>query len=335
MGPEVDSVLVALVEDPRARIEARADALILLAERESGLALPTLERSLQYESERLRSAAVEGLIGLAETSNLAVELIRRATADRSRTVRMRALEGLDVGEVATIRAVLEREGDPEVRQVGLQLVLLAESRGAPLARDARGALRTTGDDADPQIVFRPVSFDSVSGVARGDLRMELPQRPDVPLSASATVVADVVPAFFSPDRSAVVVEDGSEIRVVDVMSSASRSYGDGIAPRLIPFTYQFVFLREKARSGPGAPVETLVRYDVFRSSFSPGPIELIGELTATMRNDVHAGESPVRWMVVEEVPDGFVLTGENLETFRLPIPVWGPGRANGGGAQQR
>src|SRR5690606_16963273 len=42
MGPEVDSILVAIIHDPRARSQARADALVLLADRGSSLALPTL-----------------------------------------------------------------------------------------------------------------------------------------------------------------------------------------------------------------------------------------------------------------------------------------------------
>ena len=331
MGPEVDSVLVDLVEDARARPEARADALVLLADRSSPLALPTLDRALQYDNERLRSAAVQGLSRLMGTSNLALELIRRATGDRSRTVRMSALQSLGAGEVDVIRKTLERERDPEVRQVALQLVLLAESRGAALARDERGSLRSAAGEGEPQIVFRSVSHDEASSVASGDLRVELAEKPDIPIAASATVVADVVPAFFSPDRAAIVVEDDGEIRVFDVGTAQSRTVGRGIAPRLVPFAYQFVFLREKERSRPAGSIETTIVYEVYRSSFSTSDPELIGELTARTRGDVNAGESPVRWMVVDEVADGFQLRGDNVDTFKLPTPVWGAGRPNGAG----
>jgi hypothetical protein len=126
----------------------------------------------------------------------------------------------------------------------MQLVSLAESRGAPLAPDRRGALRTAGPESDPQIVFRPALMDSVAGYATGDLRVELPNAPDLPLAPRAEVVRNVLPAFFAPDRSAVVFEIEREIRVVDLSDRSVRSLGPGIAPRLIPFTHQFVFLRE-------------------------------------------------------------------------------------------
>ncbi len=330
MGPEIDSVLITLVEDPRARAESRADALVLLADRRSPQALPTLERALQYDNERLRAAAVQGLGRLAGNSNLAMELIRRATSDRSRTVRMNALENLDVADVATFRAVVERERDPEVRMVATQLALSAESRGAPLARDSRGALRTTSGGDEPQIVFRPVSMDPVTSIGHGDLRLEIADKPDIPLAASALGVAGVVGAFFSPDRSAVVAEDAGQLRVFDVSTGVSRELGAGIAPRPVPLTYEFVFVRERNRAAFPGGLEARILYDVYRASFTGSqPPELIGQLLATTRNSVRGGESPVRWMVVAEDREGFVLQAENMESFRLPMPVWRGGRPNG------
>src|SRR5690606_11235838 len=150
MGPELDSILVAVAADRRARIEARGDALILLAERQSPEALPSLRTALQDQTnERLRSAAVLGLDRLAPSSEQALELIRLAAEDRSRMVRLNALQSLDIGEVETIRRVLERESDPEVRQVAFQLVALAEARGAPLVPDRRGVLRTVTSENGP------------------------------------------------------------------------------------------------------------------------------------------------------------------------------------------
>jgi HEAT repeat protein len=66
MGPEVDAVLVALARDPRARPVARANALVLLADRGSPIAFTTLQRALLTEEvEMLRSAAVLALQRLA------------------------------------------------------------------------------------------------------------------------------------------------------------------------------------------------------------------------------------------------------------------------------
>jgi hypothetical protein len=320
MGPEVDGILVDLVEDTRARTDARADALVLLADRRSPLALPILSRALGYENERLRSAAVLGLNRLAATSDDAIQLIRAATRDRSRTVRLNALQSLDISEVETIRALIERESDPEVLEIAFQLVSLAEARGAPLVHDRRGALRTAGDESDPQIVFRPSSIDSIARRSIGDLRLELPEGRDIPLAASAHVVREVVPAFFSPDRSAVVFEGEGQVQVLDIASRSIVGRGPGISPRLIPFTNSFVFLRQRLLTP--TPVGSEVVYDVFLSSFASEAVAMVGEVRATLRRDTHGGESPVRWMVVSDSGDGFELRAEGMQPFQLRPTVW-------------
>src|SRR5690606_37345823 len=150
-----------------------------------------------------------------------------------------------VADVELIREVLEEERDPEVRRVGLQLVSLAEARGAPLERDRRGVFRTAADETDPHVVFRPVRSDTVARLFAGDLRLELPNGPDIPLAPMAEVVAGVVPAFFSPDRGRVVYEVDREIRVVDLRGRQHQSVGSGVAARAIPFSDGFVFLRTR------------------------------------------------------------------------------------------
>ena len=176
MGSEVDPVLVEISLDRRTRLTARAEALLLLADRRSPYALQTLRTALQNSNERIRSAAVFGLQRLVPESEPALELIRFAAEDPSRNVRLSAIQALDFREVETIRMVLDRETDNEVRQVAFQLVALAEARGAALKRDARGALRTATSPGEPQIVFRPARTDSASAVSTGDLRIELPGR---------------------------------------------------------------------------------------------------------------------------------------------------------------
>jgi hypothetical protein len=330
MGPEVDSVLVSIAENPAARAEVRGNALVLLADRRSPLALQTLERALRFsENERIRSAAVLGLNRLSTSTEQAFDLIRLATGDRSRNVRLAALQSLDSRDIATMRSLLERETDPEVRLVALQLVSLAESRGAALASDPRGALRTARGYTEPQIVFRPVTVDSASRFAIGDLRLEMPDGPDIPLVPAAEVIGNVVPAFFSPDRSAVVYEYSGEIRVLDVASRHVRQVGPGIAPRLIPFTHQFVFLRERPANRRETDDGLEIVYDVLRSNFGGMQTQLIGEIRSWSRPELNGGANPVRWMVVGEAGDGFVLRGDGVETFGLPTPVWRPGRPDG------
>lgn len=324
MGPDLDVILIGLIGDTRARSEARADALVLLADRGSPLALPTLESALQSRNERLRSAAVLGLNRLAATTPSAIALIRDATRDPSRTVRLNALQSLDIREVETIRDVLGFERDREVRLVALQLLALAEARGAALAADFRGSLRTVAGEGEPQVVFRPFTMDSVAGVARGDLRVELADQRDIPLASSAMVVGNVVPAFFSTDRSSLVFESAGRIGVLNIGSRSIRIVGDGIAPRPIPFTHAFVFLREVSVDPTPGPDGTRIVYDAYMGTFGGDAVERVGRVSAWSRPDVHGGASPVRWMVVDEVSDGFQLRGENMQTMQLPAPVWTP-----------
>lgn len=329
MGPEVDAVLVCLARDPSANTTARANALVLLADRSSPAAIPTLRRAiLAEEIPRLRSAAVFALNRLADTSQVAASMLNVAVGDPARSVRLNALQALDIRQVGTMRRVIERERDREVRAVAMQLVAIAETRGAPLARDRRGALRTTGTEDDPAIVFRPTRTDP-GGFAVGDLRLELPEDPDIPLAPAAETVAGVVPAFFSPDRSRVVYEGDREILIVDLSTREITAIGPGIAPRPIPFTQDFVFLREQEGGRADVADATRIRYWVYRSSFTGEGPELTGEMTATARPDVRGGYSPVRWMVVGETPDGFVLRGEGVTPFALPAPVWRSGRDPG------
>lgn len=332
MGPEVDAVLVAIARDTDARPVARANALMLLADRRSPAALAVLRRTLlSEESPAQRAAAVLALQRMAPDTPEAANLIRSAVGDPARTVRLNALQALDIGDVDVIRTVLETEEDPDIRRVAIQLISLAEARGAPLARDRRGALRTAGTETDPQIVFRPVRVDSATGVAVGDLRVELPSGPDIALAPLAEVVSSVVPAFFSPDRSLVVYELEREIRVVDLHNRAIRSFGSGIAPRPIPFSYEFVFLRPLLTTRRPVDDATELVYAVYRATFDGETIH-IGELQALARADQHGNYSPARWMVVGDTPEGFVLRGEGITTFQLPAPGWMPASV---GADQR
>ena len=329
LGPEVDAVLVAIARDPEGRPVARSNALILLADRRSPAAIPVLRQTLLAdESDPQRAAAVLALQRMAPDTPEAANLIRTAVGDPARTVRLNALQALDVADVDLIRQVLEEERDPDVRRVGVQLVSLAEARGAPLARDRRGALRTAGAEGDPQIVFRPVSSDSANALALGDLRIELPNGPDIALAPMAEAVAGVVPAFFSPDRSQVVYEAERQIHVVDLRSRKQLDFGEGIAPRPVPFSEDFVFLRP-LNATTRADGATELPYHVHRASFGGGSAEN-GELQALARSELHANYSPVRWMVVGETGEGFVLRGEGISTFKLPSAVLSPPERAGG-----
>jgi hypothetical protein len=323
MGPELDSVLVRLVENEEADDHVRANAAILLADRGTPGTVELLRRQLaRSRSDVLRAASVRTLQRYVADSTGVRAALRAAAADRSAMVRLNVLQRLDVEDAPLVRDLLARESDPQVRTIARQLLELLEARGARLVRDRRGDLRTSGRDGYPQIVFHPARTDSAAGVETGALWVELPGAQSlVPLAQEVEVVDEVVPAFFDPARSIVVYEAGREVRVRDLRSGETRSLGAGVAPRVIPFTEYVVFVRALGDDGAASTVD----YDVLRASFSSGGAQVIGRVRAVLDPAVHGGVSPVRWMVVGEARDGFVLRAPGLSTFVLPGPFEGQG----------
>ncbi|MFL5382063.1 MAG: HEAT repeat domain-containing protein [Longimicrobiaceae bacterium] len=308
MGPELDRVLAQLITAPDTRDNVRANAVTLLADRQGENAAAVLRTVLAGRlDETVRAAAAAGLQRFATDSPAVKEALRAALRDPSERVRLAALQGMDVEDVSFIRALLPREENRQVRTVARQLVTLFEARGAPLLRDPRGDLRTTGDDSVARIVFHPSTADA--GETRvGALWVELPGgHALVPLAPRVEVAGDVVPAFFDPQRRVVVFEGDGQVQVRDLRSGTTRTVGAGIAPRPIPFTDRFVFLRGPRGAGGGE-----VEFTVLRSTFAGAAPEPIGTLRAT--------PAAARKLVVGEASDGFVLRGEGVTPFVLPGP---------------
>jgi hypothetical protein len=342
MGPDVDPYLVALAQARTIAPVVRSNALVLLAERRAPGALQALERSLGQDSPpRVRAAAVVGAQRLAPHVPEAARLVRLGVTDPSRTVRLTALIALDVGDVEVMRASLNRERDADVRQVARQLIRIAESRGAPLAADARGILRSTvGTPLEPQIVFRPAQTDTGdgdcpsvtsgssfpapwtfrsrprrawwAGWCRPSSRRIRPRWCSRPTAGS--VCWSCLPGTFAPS--------------------------DRALPRAwCPFTDSHR-LPARARSWhPGSgwrPARVALRR-VPRPFTGNEPAE-IGELRARMRRNSVAGYTPVRRMVVVETPEGFGLRADGVTMFVLPdfaegrappidrscSPIWSP-----------
>jgi hypothetical protein len=328
MGPELDAVLIGLVEDESQDESVRANSVILLAERRAPGSMQLLRRTLTASnSDVVRAAAVRGLQRFAPDSVGARNALRAAVGDPSALVRLTVLGRLDVEDAPLIRGLLAHEDDARVRTIARQLLELLEARGARLVRDARGDLRTSGREGAPQIVFHPAWRDSLGGVEVGALWVELPGNTTlVPLAQGVEVVDNVVPAFFDVERSLVAFEVGREIRIRELRSGETRTVGPGLAPRVIPFTNHIVYVRPI----PGAvkPVgdagDATVSYDVVRASLLGGAPEVIGGLEARVRTEVHAGASPVRWIVVGETRNGFVLRAPGVTPFILPGPYETP-----------
>lgn len=306
MGPELDRVLAQLIEGRETKDNVRVNAVTLLADREGVGAAEVLRRVLASRgNDPLRAAAAAGLNRFAADSPAVKQAIRQALRDPSERVRLAALQGMDVEDVEFIRGMIPREENRQVRTVARQLLTLFEARGAPLLRDPRGDLRTTGDDSVPRIVFHP-NAEGPQGIRTGALWVELPGRAQqlVPLAPEVEVAGDVVPAFFDPQRRVVVFEGAGQIHVRDLRTGATRVVGPGIAPRPIPFTDRFVYLG-RSSTGEG-------EYTVFRSTFAGAAPEAIGTLSASPQ--------AARTLVVGEGREGFVLRGQGVTPFVLPGP---------------
>ncbi|HEU0014975.1 MAG TPA: HEAT repeat domain-containing protein [Longimicrobium sp.] len=325
MGPELDEILIGMIEDESLDEPARANAVLLLADRQAPYSVTILRRQLlSSPSDRVRAAAVTGLQRFVPDSAVARTALRAAVGDPSSLVRLNVLQHLDVEDAPLVRALLRREENGAVRTIARQLLTLLEGRGAPLEPDERGDLRTAGGDSVPHIVFHPTQSDREGRLDVGALWVEMPDAALVPLAQRVEVVNGVVPAFFDPNRRVVVFEEDRMIHMRDLASGQARQVGQGIAPRVMPFTKHFVFVREVPGSRREDVAGTLIDYEVLRASFEGGEPLVIGRTTAAANPNVHRGASPVRWMVVGEVRDAFVLRGPSMVDVALPGPFEPP-----------
>jgi hypothetical protein len=136
-------------------------------------------------------------------------------------------------------------------------------------------------------------------------------------------VAGVIPVFPSPDGRHVVFERDRAIFVRTMSDGSERRIGAGVAPRVRPFTDEFVFLRAKPGSAVEQREDTKLGYEVFTAPFDPpGVVEprLLGETTVTITFSRNGSYSPVRWMKVEERAASFYLTSSDMEIVSLPDP---------------
>lgn len=318
---DVDALLVVLAGDTLARQEARAAALELLGRRRTMAALPAFRSALLHGDAPLRAAAASALGELLDMSDRPVRrLLARALRDPEPEVQTQALQALGDYDVELLRQYVAAGPPPALRGLAADLLRLAESRGAALAEaDALPARLERETLGGIRITFEARRQWPEWGAAVGALTVRPPDGEPRELAGDGVeAVRNVVPAFASADGGAVVYEAEREIRVYDVRGDSVRRLGSGIAPRSVPLTNGFVFLRERRQDRERSEGATILQYDVVRGSFTGAELEVIGQLTARARTEVHGNYSPVRWMRVRQRGDGFWLEGEGVDAFRLP-----------------
>jgi hypothetical protein len=228
---------------------------------------------------------------------------------------MKALEALADADVALLREVAATSKDAGVQKIATDLLIAAEDRGAPLGADSSGRyMRTTA--TGHTLHFVPSQQWKNWSIAVGALQVSAKGKAPTKVADGVEVANGVVPAFITPDGSTLVYEADRKIHVYDLNSGTRRTIGPGIAPRLLPFTQSFLFLRQT--SATDSPQGTTLKYEVYRVD-GTAPEKKIGDWT--LNATVSGGHAtPARWMRVREINGQFFLTADGNAVFALPSP---------------
>jgi hypothetical protein len=310
-----------IAEGAASGVEARYNAVSLLGERAAARYTPSLRAALGDRDPRVRAAAVvaAGKI-LDKTGRSGLSVLVAALADSAPEVQATALQVLGARDVALLRDFLARHQQGETATIARDLLHAAEQRGAPLAPDSAGVLRRT-TNGGLELEFRPSRRWAEWGAATGAVTIRRGTSPVVTIP-DVEVVSDVVPVFFAPDEGAIVYEQGRRIRVRDLRSGEIREVGGGIAPRPLPFTDDFIYVRVNPQGTGDLRERTRINYDVLRAGFRPRTDDprYLGALEAFTEMKQRGNYSPVRWGRIVEKDAQFTLEAQGAQTFKLPDP---------------
>jgi hypothetical protein len=313
-----------IAEDSANPWVVRANALKLLSNMRAVSELIAFGTALSAREERLRMTAVSAMRDyLIAAPATAMRILEMALDDPSPRVQARALEIIADRDVEVLRRYHARAQNAELRGVALDLIQAAEARGAPLTvKDSLGTLQRTLSSGIV-IRFHPTQRWPQWDIAVGEVRVQMPGGQPIVVASNVEVVGNVIPAFMPPDSAVIVYEVNREIHVRSLRDNTDRKIADGIAPRILPFTNDVIFVRPRGGSRVTTPQGTGLRYEVVRSNLSGSASTVLGELDANAMNDLKGAASPVRWMRLHEVDGRFYLVGHTIKDFELPNPFGG------------
>ncbi|MEX2284042.1 MAG: hypothetical protein WEE89_16265 [Gemmatimonadota bacterium] len=315
--PDFDERLSVVVADTMAPAMVRINALLLLSDRRWEEPYVYTD-ALSTNDERVRAAAIVALKPFQVKWKHVPVLIKDALKDPSTLVQVKALEALNESYVNDLRIYAWQARDPALKEIAESLIKTAEERGAPVpAGDAAGAL-TRVTATGHRINFRPTTRWQNWDAAVGELWFAAPGKPLQRISGVVETVANVIPAFVSAEGTYLVYEADREIHVRDLKTNVDRLVGPGLAPRLVPLSETFVYLREQ--SVLSNPRNSSIKYEVVHEPLAGGKSNVLGSTSAQVKQSVHGNYSPVRWMRVREIDGVFVLASDGMEQFTLPDP---------------
>jgi hypothetical protein len=309
--------LADVVADSTAPVIVRINAIRLLSDRKVTDMNPFVE-GLTAADERLRAATVVAIQPYASRWRSLMGMVKEMLNDPSPIVQAKVLETLADTDVDLLRSYAARPRPVALRTIAEDLIRTAEERGAALLPlDSSGVLERISVSKN-RLRFRPTTRWRGWDAAVGELSVAAPGKDFVRISDSVEVVRNIVPAFFSVDGKWLVYEANRQIHVRDLSANTDRVVAAGVAPRIIPFTERFVYLK------PGqiqTNVQgTAIRYEVRDAAFAPGSDNFLGYITAQAQMAVNGYYSTVRWMRVRETGGTFWLSGDLMDPFKLPNP---------------
>jgi hypothetical protein len=321
-GREIEWHMVSIIRDPEAHPIVRGNALLALADRDAIHHLPVFRTGLRAEDPRTRAAAAAGLGTLLPTDEEAVlPYLEIALADPDHWVQAKALEGASDHDPALLRRYLASDAAaPELRIVALDLLRVAEQRGAPWPADAAPGTRSHTTASGLTLTFRPTRSWPQWEAAVGELSVARAGGAATPIAAGVEAVGGVVPVALSPDERFLAYEVDRRIFVRSLQDGRVREVGPGIAPRPIPFSAAFVFLRELSREGPRDASGGVLTYEVTLADFEGEEGRPLGVTRAEATMERRGGYAPPRWMRVREYGGAYSLVAEGMESFVLPDP---------------
>jgi hypothetical protein len=109
--------------------------------------------------------------------------------------------------------------------------------------------------------------------------------------------------------------------VRDLTTNADRKLAAGIAPRILPFTTDVIYLREVRGKRSETPNSFGLKYDVLRQpTVGTDTAKVVGQIGAQALNNQKGNYATVRWMRIREDEGAFYLVGDMIEPFKLPNP---------------
>ena len=318
---EFQNRLGAVAEDTTAPWIVRVNALKLLADRGALDQLPVFNEALHDSQEVVRLSAVNDMRQyMAVNPEAATEFLVAALMDPSTRVQGTALQLLGDRDMDALRAFAKRAQNGEMRKVAVDVIQAAEERGAPLMpKDSLGTLERTTSNGTV-LTFKPTERWKNWDAAVGDVLVKLPGKKPALIASGVEEVGNVVPAFFNSDYNTLVYEQNREVHARNLLTGEDRKLADGIAPRVLPFSNDVIYMSEIRGKRIETPNSVGLKYDVMRIPLAGGTATSIGQIGDKALNDLKGNYASVRWARIRETEGTFELVGDQIEPFRLPSP---------------